>query len=232
MFACRHDPALGPVSPARPAHAHPLRAVLSLFGWLGLCASSHAFDTAQLVGAARSQTLNPVVYDGSYRRIGYPGGDVPSGIGVCTDVVIRAYRAQGIDLQQNVHEDMRTAFAAYPALWGLSRPDPNIDHRRVPNLQRYLSRHGTELAVPSPGRLDDLEPGDLVTWMLPGNLPHIGIVSDRRAAGGRHPLILHNIGAGVVEDDILFAFPITGHYRYPVKLPAADGNSGTPPETN
>lgn len=166
---------------------------------------------AALVEAARAQAQGPVVYDGAYRRIAYPLGDVPADRGVCTDVVIRAYRALGIDLQVRVHEDMRANFERYPGLWGLNRPDRNIDHRRVPNLQTYLRRAGAEL----PASRDQAAflPGDLVTWMLPGNLPHIGIVSDRRDPGSGDPLILHNIGAGVVEDSILFSFAITGHYR-------------------
>jgi uncharacterized protein YijF (DUF1287 family) len=167
----------------------------------------------RLVAAAVAQTSQRVVYDGSYRRIPYPGGDVPADIGVCTDVVIRAYRALGIDLQQKVHEDMRAAFAAYPKLWGLRGPDANIDHRRVPNLQAFFRRRGVERRV---AREDPATyaAGDLVTWMLPGNLPHIGIVSDQRTAGGVRPLIIHNIGRGPEVEDMLFAYPITGVFRY------------------
>jgi uncharacterized protein YijF (DUF1287 family) len=165
----------------------------------------------RLVAAAAAQTAIPTVYDGAYRRIDYPGGDVPPDRGVCTDVVIRAYRELGIDLQVEVHEDMRRDFGDYPALWGLRRPDPNIDHRRVPNLQAFLRRAGAALAVGDAP--DDYRAGDLVTWMLPGNLPHIGIVADRRSPAGV-PLIVHNIGAGPQVEDVLFAWPITGHYRY------------------
>ncbi len=183
---------------------------------LVLLATSMANASPQLlVEAAREQTSRPVRYDGSYQRIDYPMGDVPADRGVCTDVVIRAYRARGIDLQVLVHEDMRSAFDRYPAEWGLTRPDRNIDHRRVPNLQRFLERAGARLE--SERMSDDIRAGDLVTWMLPGNLPHIGIVSDRRDPGSGRPLIVHNIGAGMVEDDILTAFPVTGHYRYPVQ---------------
>jgi uncharacterized protein YijF (DUF1287 family) len=167
--------------------------------------------TSRLIDAAIEQTRHRVTYDGSYRRIAYPGGDVPAHIGVCTDVVIRAYRAIGIDLQQRVHEDMRAAFGVYPKHWGLRKPDSNIDHRRVPNLQTYFHRRDAKLAVTS--NAADYQPGDLVTWMLPGNLPHIGIVSDRRTAAGV-PLIVHNIGQGPKVEDMLFAYPITGHYRY------------------
>ncbi len=165
-----------------------------------------------LVEAALERTRHHVTYDGQYRSMAYPGGDVPDSVGVCTDVVIRAYRGVGIDLQKEVHEDMRANFAAYPKLWGLTRPDPNIDHRRVPNLQVFFERHGTALPI----TLDpaDYAPGDVVTWMLPGNLPHIGIVTDRRSGSGE-PLVVHNIGRGPRLEAMLFAYRVTGHYRYP-----------------
>jgi uncharacterized protein YijF (DUF1287 family) len=163
------------------------------------------------VAAAVSQTASRVTYDGSYRRIAYPGGDVPASVGVCTDVVIRAYRVVGIDLQVKVHEDMLRAFGAYPQIWGMAGPDSNIDHRRVPNLQTFFRRQGAALQVArDPGAY---VAGDLVTWMLPGNLPHIGIVTSRRAESGT-PAIVHNIGSGPEVEDMLFAYPITGHYRY------------------
>ena len=164
------------------------------------------------VEAARRQVGVTLHYDPAYVVLAYPGGDVPLARGVCTDVVIRAFRAVGFDLQREVHEDMRGAFDAYPRLWGLRTPDRNIDHRRVPNLQVFFTRRGWALRDGAA-----LRPGDVVTWMLPGNLPHIGIVSDRSVDG--RPLILHNIGAGTVEDDILHRYRITGRYR-PV-LPAA-----------
>lgn len=166
----------------------------------------------RVVAAALAQTTHPVRYDGSYRRIGYPGGDVPADVGVCSDVVVRAYRAVGIDLQQRVHEDMQRVFGSYPKLWGLSRPDANIDHRRVPNLQVYFRRRGVELKVTSDA--SDYATGDLVTWMLPGNLPHIGLVTAGRAPDAHTPLIVHNIGRGPEVSDTLFLYPITGHYRY------------------
>jgi uncharacterized protein len=166
----------------------------------------------QTLAAAMEQTVRPVRYDGSYRRIPYPGGDVPADIGVCTDVLIRAYRAAGVDLQRRVHEDMKRAFGAYPRTWGLSAPDPNIDHRRVPNLQAYFRRHG--VARPLTTDMGDYVPGDVVTWMLPGNLPHIGLVSERRSADGQRPLMVHNIGRGPELEDMILGFPITGHYRY------------------
>jgi uncharacterized protein YijF (DUF1287 family) len=168
----------------------------------------------RVIAAAVAQTARPVRYDGAYRRIPYPMGDVPADVGVCTDVVIRAYRVIGIDLQQRVHEDMRGAFASYPRAWGLTRPDPNIDHRRVPNLQTYFKRRGAALAVAGARNAAGYQPGDLVTWMLPGNLPHIGVVIDRRSPDGQRPLIVHNIGRGPQVEDMLFDYPITGHYRY------------------
>jgi uncharacterized protein YijF (DUF1287 family) len=167
---------------------------------------------ARLIAAAVAQTAHHVTYDGSYRRIGYPNGDVPEDIGVCSDVVIRAYRQLGTDLQVLVHEDMKAAFSAYPMKWGMTAPDANIDHRRVPNLQTFFRRRGAALGVSK--KADDYRPGDLVTWMLPGNLPHIGLVTDRTAADGRTPLIVHNVGRGPEVEDALFAYPITGHYRY------------------
>jgi uncharacterized protein YijF (DUF1287 family) len=180
-------------------------------------ASSTAFaDPPKLVSAAREQTRSAVIYDGSYSRIAYPMGDVPQNRGVCTDVVIRAYRAIGIDLQALVHEDMAANFRLYPQQWGLSEPDSNIDHRRVPNLQTFLLRAHADVSG-STSSAGAYLPGDLVTWMLPGNLPHIGIVSDRTGLDASRPLIIHNIGAGPAEEDILFAYPITGHYRYRVQ---------------
>lgn len=164
-----------------------------------------------LVTAARRQIGVTVSYDPAYVRLPYPGGDVPASRGVCTDVVIRALRTQRIDLQQRVHEDMRAHFAKYPQEWGLRGPDSNIDHRRVPNLQTWFERQGW--SVPVTSHAADYRAGDLVTWMLPGNLPHIGIVSDRRTMIGGTPLIIHNIGRGTREEDILFDHKITGHYR-------------------
>lgn len=165
-----------------------------------------------LVAAARDRTTKQEIYDGSYRTMAYPMGDVPDDRGVCTDVIVRAYRKVNVDLQVMVHEDMRKNFSAYPALWGLRKPNRSIDHRRVPNLQKFFQRAGAALPVSTSAK--DYRPGDLVTWMLPGNLPHIGIVTDRPVAGASRPTIIHNIGAGTKEEDILFAYPITGHYRY------------------
>ncbi|HVT44268.1 MAG TPA: DUF1287 domain-containing protein [Thermoanaerobaculia bacterium] len=169
----------------------------------------------KLVAAAMERADLPVRYDGAYVRMAYPGGDVPGGTGVCTDEIIRVYRRIGIDLQQRVHEDMQRAFTAYPTNWGLTRPDSNIDHRRVPNLQTFFRRHGETLPVSRDPRR--YLPGDLVTWDLGAGVPHIGIVVDRRSREGARHQILHNIGAGPKVEDVLFAWRITGHFRY---LPA------------
>ena len=171
-----------------------------------------ATRASQLIGAARRQVGVTVAYDPAYSRLAFPGGDVSRAKGVCTDVLIRAYRdAFGIDLQALVNADMRRAFDAYPKRWGLARPDSNIDHRRVPNLQTFLTRKGA--ARPVSGNPVDWAPGDIFTCMIGGRLPHTGIVSDRRGAGGR-PLVIHNIGRGAQEEDALFAYPLTGHYRW------------------
>ena len=165
----------------------------------------------QLVAAAEAQIGVTVTYDPAYARLAYPGGDVPRDRGVCTDVVIRAYRdAFGIDLQRLLHEDMRANFSRYPRSWGLSRPDPNIDHRRVPNLQAFFRRHGRALPAESPAAFAE---GDLVTQMLPGNLPHIAIVTGQTGAGGA-PQVIHNIGGGTRLEDRLLDFPLTGRYRF------------------
>ncbi len=156
-------------------------------------------------------------YDASYRALEYPGGDVPIEIGVCTDVVIRALRASlHIDLQRLVHEDMKQNFAQYPQNWGLKKPDMNIDHRRVPNLRTFFKRRGWELPVSD--KAQDYLPGDLVTCIVPRNLAHVMVVSDRKNRDGQ-PLVIHNIGAGVQEEDRLFEFKITGHYR--IKSPGS-----------
>ena len=168
---------------------------------------------ARLIAAAEAQVGTTVRYDGAYVALPYPMGDIPRRTGVCTDVIIRAYRdAFGIDLQQHIHEDMRRAFSAYPAIWGLKRPDTNIDHRRVPNMERFFARQNARLEIGKTGA--DFRPGDLVTQRLPGNLPHIGIVSHRTSRNGKRPLLIHNIGNGTRVEDRLFAFRIVGHFRY------------------
>ena len=169
-------------------------------------------DTAlDVVAAARAQVGVTLIYDPSYRQIAYPMGDVPTERGVCSDVVIRAFRAIGIDLQQELHRDMKRHFAAYPKNWGLVRPDRNIDHRRVPNLAAWFKRQGYDLPVSWDAAA--YQPGDIVTWILSGGQPHIGIVSDRRSDDGARPLVIHNIGSGAHEDDALFEYRITGHFR-------------------
>jgi uncharacterized protein YijF (DUF1287 family) len=167
-------------------------------------------DTGKLVASARSQVGVTVAYDGSYRKLAYPGGDVPKETGVCTDVVIRALREQGIDLQKKVHEDMRANFRDYPQHWGLRKPDANIDHRRVPNLMAYFTRQGFRRLISREAA--DYRAGDIVAWDLGGGITHIGIISDRQSVTGT-PLVLHNIGAGAKEEDILFGFRIIGSYR-------------------
>lgn len=168
--------------------------------------------SARFVDAALERIEHQVRYDGRYLVIPYPNGDVPENIGVCSDEVIRTYRKLGVDLQKDLHEDMVRNFALYPKKWGLKHPDSNIDHRRVPNLQTLFARKGQVLAV-SQADASIYQAGDLVTWMLPRNLPHIGMVTDQRSDDGR-PLIVHNMGAGPKLEDMLFNYPITGHYRY------------------
>ncbi len=168
---------------------------------------------ARLAAAAVELTHDRVRYDPAYYTIPYPGGDVPAGCGVCTDVVIRAYRKLGIDLQKEVHEDMKANFSKYPKSWGLSKPDTNIDHRRVPNLMTYFQRRGAE--EPISQRADDYLPGDLVCWHLDNRgTTHIGIVVDSRSRDKERPMIVHNIGWGQELSDCLFKYKIIGHYRY------------------
>lgn len=162
--------------------------------------------------AAIELTKQRVIYDPSYFSIPYPNGDVPADRGVCTDVIIRAYRIIGIDLQKEVHEDMKINFGLYPKNWGLTKTDKNIDHRRVPNLMVYFKRYGKEL--PITGKADDYKPGDIVCWNLGGGIKHIGLVIDKKSTDGKRPLIVHNIGAGQVIEDCLFNFTIIGHYAY------------------
>ncbi len=176
---------------------------------LALLASVAVADF-RLPELARRQIGVTVEYDSAYVGLAYPGGDVPEERGVCTDVVIRALRLLDFDLQKEVHEDMKRNFAAYPKYWGLKRPDKNIDHRRVPNLQTFFKRRGWGLPVSR--NAADYKPGDLVTCLVDDSLPHIMIVSDRRNEEGI-PLVIHNIGVGTEEEDCLFTFPLTGHYR-------------------
>jgi len=166
----------------------------------------------RLSAAAEERATHSVTYDASYVSIDYPNGDVAADRGVCADEIIRAYRLLGIDLQRLVHEDMARAFVVYPKRWGLKRPDPNIDHRRVPNLATFFERHGTSLTPTTSG--EDYKAGDIVAWALADGRPHIGIVTERPSADGARPLMLHNIGFGPQIEDMLFDLKITGHYRY------------------
>lgn len=163
----------------------------------------------QVASAAEKQVGVTTVYDPAYVRLSYPGGDLPIGRGVCADVIIRAFRAIGVDLQREVHVDMSRSFSKYPSLWGLRRPDRNIDHRRVPNLMRFFERRGKRLPPRSP-----YEPGDIVAWSLPGGLYHIGVVTADRVRGSDRPLMVHNIGRGAQKEDVLEAWRILGHYRW------------------
>ncbi|WP_431121442.1 DUF1287 domain-containing protein [Flagellimonas flava] len=167
----------------------------------------------ELADAALELTKQQVTYDPRYFSIAYPNGDVPSDKGVCTDVIIRAYRKIGIDLQERVHQDMKAHFQEYPKIWGLQSTDTNIDHRRVPNLMTYLKRQGASLPISN--QAADYLPGDVVCWNLGGGTTHIGIVSHKKSRDGHRYLIVHNIGRGQVLEDCLFDFKIIGHYRYP-----------------
>lgn len=191
-----------------------LLVIVFTFGTVGVLLAVKPVEASPpppLVAAARAQIGKTVRYDPSYQSLAYPNGDVPIEAGVCTDVVIRAMRTgHKLDLQKLVHEDMKRNFSQYPKIWKLSRPDKNIDHRRVPNLQVFFKRRGWELSLTKDPK--NYQPGDLVTCLVPPALPHIMIVSDRTTSNGR-PLIIHNIGSGAMEEDQLFNFKLTGHYR-------------------
>jgi len=162
-----------------------------------------------LARAAEGQVGRTLLYDPSYTRLAYPGGDVPMERGVCSDVVVRAMRTVGVDLQVEVHKDMEREFRAYPQNWGLRHTDRNIDHRRVPNLMTYFRRQGKALPLDAP-----YEPGDIVAWRLPNGLHHIGVVSSRPAPRRSHQLVVHNIGRGAELEDVLHSFQKLGHYRW------------------
>jgi uncharacterized protein len=202
-----------------------LRWALLLLGLVGLITFSLAIAGAgetpaqrqflqKLVAAAIERTNHHVRYDPAYVRISYPGGDVPADTGVCTDEVIRSYRAVGVDLQKEVHDDIVANWTAYPhdRRWQEAHPDTNIDHRRVPNLGVFFRRNGETLPIMSAAA--DYSPGDLVTWDLGGGIPHIGIVVDRKLTSTDRYMVVHNIGAGPQIEDVLFSWKITGHYRY------------------
>lgn len=179
---------------------------------LTLPVAGQNFSGEKLSQAALELPNQKVTYDPSYFSISYPNGDVPADKGVCTDVVIRAYRKLNIDLQKEVHEDMKENFSVYPKKWGLKKTDTNIDHRRVPNLQTFFTRHGTTL--PKSTKASDYKAGDIVTWDLGGGVTHIGIVVNKKSDDGERLLIVHNIGGGQVVADCLFSYTITGHYRF------------------
>ena len=179
---------------------------------INLVFSQQLLDPLKISDSAIELTNKMVTYDGAYYSIPYPNGDVPDGIGVCTDVVIRTYRAVGLDLQKEVHEDMKANFKLYPQLWNLKRPDKNIDHRRVPNLMEYFKRQGAEISITDNGK--DYLPGDVVSWDLGGGLTHIGVVVNKKSNDNKRFMIVHNIGGGQVLEDCLFNFTINGHYRF------------------
>ncbi|MEE1943657.1 DUF1287 domain-containing protein [Pedobacter sp. KR3-3] len=189
-----------------------------VLSFVGLLLASGVFAQSpkalQLSAAALALTKQKVVYDPAYFKIPYPNGDVPAGKGVCTDVVIRAYRTLGTDLQKEVHEDMKRNFKLYPKDWGRKEPDPNIDHRRVYNLMVFFARKGTKQAMSK--KTEDYKPGDIVCWNLSGNISHIGLVVNKKSADNKRYLIVHNIGNGQELSDCLFSWKIIGHYRYKI----------------
>ena len=185
--------------------------LLSMIAIAGLAPEGQASSRiSRILEGAYQQVGTTTIYDASYRRLPFPGGDIPMERGVCSDVIVRAYRHAGLDLQLLVNQDMSGSFHSYPQLWGLAKPDPNIDHRRVPNLAAFFRRHGRSLPVST--RASDYSAGDIVTWRLASGVPHIGLVADRLERG--RPLVIHNIGAGAQVEDVLFSYAITGHYRY------------------
>lgn len=193
------------------------RRLILLWSLLGMSvspfvASAAPADIAATLAGARDQVGQTLYYDAGYTKLGYPGGDVPIERGVCTDVVVRAFRKAGVDLQVLVNRDMAKNFSAYPKIWGLSRPDPSIDHRRVPNLMTFFKRQGKSLAISQvPG---DYLAGDVVAWRLSNGLLHVGVVAEQKSPDAQRPLIFHNIGQGARLEDILFAYEVIGHYRY------------------
>jgi uncharacterized protein YijF (DUF1287 family) len=219
MEPVMQNPALPSWLPALPSWL-PVRSAWLLFCFLAWESPALPQDGPESVSFARrlssaalALTREEVSYDPAYYVLDYPGGDVPAGKGVCSDVLIRAYRTLGIDLQKEVHEDMAAHFGSYPDLWGLERPDPSIDHRRVPNLITFFKRHGT--VKPVTLRPGDYLPGDIVCWNLGGAVTHIGIVVDRKSRRWEGYQVVHNIGAGQVLEDCLFDYRIIGHYVYP-----------------
>lgn len=185
--------------------------LVAAFACLKQAVAQEAFQM-KLAQEARKLTNDQVTYDPQYFKIAYPNGDVPADKGVCTDVIIRAYRKMGIDLQQLVHEDMKAHFGLYPKNWGLKSTDKNIDHRRVPNLMFFFERKGQKLSITSIA--EDYKPGDIVCWNLGGGITHIGIVSNQLSEDKKRYKIIHNVGAGQVLEDFIFNYKIIGHYRF------------------
>jgi uncharacterized protein YijF (DUF1287 family) len=188
------------------------RAILTVLAFLASSPLAGAVPASlgnSVARAAAQQVGVTTLYDPAYARIGYPNGDVPPERGVCADVVVRAFRRVGIDLQADVHLDMVKNFGVYPRSWGLRRPDTNIDHRRVPNLMKYFERRGKKLPLDG-----SYQAGDVVAWRLPGGLLHIGVVAEDRVPGTGRLYMIHNIGAGARKEDVLHEFVIIGHYRW------------------
>ena len=191
-----------------------MKLLLSLLTLLALVTTTRAGENVtpglRIVSAARQQIGVTREYDPAYVVLKYPGGDVPLHTGVCSDVIVRSLRPVGVDLQKELHEDMQKNFSAYPTRWGLKGPDTNIDHRRVANLMRYFERHHIGMREKLKAR-ESYRPGDIVCWDLGRGILHIGIVSDKTSRGT--PLIIHNIGSGAKEEDILLKYQVIGHYR-------------------
>ncbi len=166
-----------------------------------------------LAAAALAHSGNAVTYDPAYYKIAYPDGDVPPNKGVAADVVVRCYRGMGMDLQVLVHEDMAEGFRLYPQLWGASGPDTNIDHRRVANLQRFFEHKG-QTVTPSRNAAD-YRPGDIVVWSLANAESHIGIIVPGPGDHAGEAWVVHNMGAGVKWENILFDYSIQRHFRFP-----------------
>ena len=183
-------------------------------------------NVQQIVAGANKQVGKTLIYDPSYENLKYPGGDVPLYKGVCTDVVIRALREIKVDLQKKIHEDMKKHFPLYPKNWGLKFPDKNIDHRRVPNQQKFFERQGWSLPITTKAK--DYRPGDIVAWKLLNGRDHVGVVTNKVTNNGT-PLVVHNIGWGARIEDVLFDWTITGHYRYPEdKISIKSGSQSRP----
>ncbi|HKP36352.1 MAG TPA: DUF1287 domain-containing protein [Pyrinomonadaceae bacterium] len=202
VVACQHQAAHPRTPPKPPEEQTEVRAL----------PANSSPNLKKLIDGATEQVGITTGYDPSYQKLEYPNGDVPIETGVCSDVIVRAFRKAGTDLQKEVHEDMKSNFSSYPTKWGLSGTDRNIDHRRVPNLQTYFARKGKQVATT--GNADTFIPGDIVTWDLGGGVDHVGLVVNVWYKPSQRYLIVHNIGAGTRMEDVVFAWKVTGHYRY------------------